>query len=149
MKAFPGSVSLRVNREYQMFDLKFFVNKNYILILALAISLAWHLLWLSIISISAPKETAPIKFSNVSFLGPILGRGSVEFRTQPKAHSFLEKRYLGKVSDLSYSKESVHLKAADFRYQKPIKAYYSADKDFLNFVDDSLAEPKAHPPVDL
>lgn len=65
------------------------------LMAAIAVSLAWHVLWLSAIKIvSAPAEAAPHKFSKVSFLGPIAGRGAIEVRLALGEISFLEERYM-------------------------------------------------------
>lgn len=65
------------------------------LMTAIAVSLAWHVLWLSAIKIvSAPPDAAPHKFSKVSFLGPIAGRGAIEVRSARGEISFLEERYM-------------------------------------------------------
>lgn len=63
--------------------------------IAIAISLAWHLFWISTVTIIAkPDKNAFVKFSKVSFLGPILGKGAMEVQARPKERSFLENRYL-------------------------------------------------------
>ncbi|MDD5421988.1 MAG: hypothetical protein PHT32_01000 [Candidatus Omnitrophica bacterium] len=60
---------------------------------ALLISLVWHIFWLSAVKIvAASKEYGPVKFSKVSFLGPILESGSVEMRVAPKSRSPLEQK---------------------------------------------------------
>ena len=69
--------------------------KEKMLISAIAVSLVWHALWLSAIKIvSMPPEAAPHKFSRVSFLGPILGRGAIEARSTRGESSFLDERYM-------------------------------------------------------
>ncbi len=63
--------------------------------IAITISLVWHLFWISTITIIAkPDKNAFVKFSKVSFLGPILGKGAMEVRARPKERSFLESRYM-------------------------------------------------------
>lgn len=75
-------------------DPKVIFYRYRILIAAMLISLFWHLFWLSAVKIvTAPGATKPIKFSKVSFLGPILERGAIELGLKPHDRSFLEKRY--------------------------------------------------------
>jgi len=115
-----------------------------IFILAMLASLAWHIFWLSVITITAPTQKAPIKFSKVSFLGPILGRGSMEFRVQPKERSFLEKRYLDKI-ELSHIKFRSQAKADSDRYE-PNKEFDLLHKDKLtDFIDEAVGGPKLEP----
>jgi hypothetical protein len=79
-------------------------RKNAILILAISISLALHIFWLSALKVvvQLPKKE-PIKFSKVSFLGPILERGMFEVRIEPRQRDFLEKRYLRSIGRISAS----------------------------------------------
>src|SRR3989338_790502 len=64
-------------------------------VLALIFSFAWHIFWLSAVAVVVnPKETGPAKFSKISFLGPILGKGAISVRIEPRERSLLEKRYL-------------------------------------------------------
>jgi hypothetical protein len=65
-----------------------------ILILAIALSFVWHIFWLfSVKIVSAPIRQDAVKFSKVSFLGPILSSISMEVRAAPASRSFLERRY--------------------------------------------------------
>ena len=65
-----------------------------ILVLAISVSLAWHIFCLySVKIISAPAHKEAGQFSKVSFLGPILSRVSMEVRATPAERSLLERRY--------------------------------------------------------
>ena len=65
-----------------------------ILLAAIAVSLLWHIFWLSALKIvSSPLRKEAVNFSKVSFLGPILSRVSMEVRAAPAAQSLLERRY--------------------------------------------------------
>jgi hypothetical protein len=62
---------------------------------AIAISLFWHFFWIfGVKVIIAPKNSGTVKFSKVSFLGPILERGALEVRMATSERSIIEKRYL-------------------------------------------------------
>jgi len=62
---------------------------------AVIVSAVWHIFWLSAITVvSSPGHGARVKFSNVSFLGPILETAPVEVRATPAERSLLERRYL-------------------------------------------------------
>lgn len=76
-------------------DLKITVFKDRIFIFAIVASALWHIFWLSAVTVvSAPDRTGPLKFSRVSFLGPILEMKTPSLRVEPKERSFLEKRYI-------------------------------------------------------
>ncbi|MFA6078346.1 MAG: hypothetical protein WC779_01175 [Candidatus Omnitrophota bacterium] len=77
-----------------------------IFLYAIIISFVWHIFWLSAVSIVAtPKDRGVLKFSTVSFLGPILERGALEVRMKRDQLSFLEKRYLAMVESIARSFE--------------------------------------------
>ena len=62
----------------------------------------WHLFWLSALTVVAvPKDTRPPKFSNVSFLGPILEQSVLGVSSVAHERSALEKRYLSEIEDSS------------------------------------------------
>ena len=48
-----------------------------------------------------PKDTKPLKFSSVSFLGPILGEGVLAVSTAVKERSIPEKRYFSEIENSS------------------------------------------------
>lgn len=65
-----------------------------ILIIAIALSLIWHIFWLSTVKIVArPVQWEAVKFSKVAFLGPILSGINMDLRAAPASRSFLELRY--------------------------------------------------------
>lgn len=104
----------------------------HIFILAITISAAVHIFWLSVIKVVVmPSRMEPIKFSKVSFLGPILERGSMEVRVQPKSLSYLEKRYLANIDSIS---------GQGNRGAKELKAKYDRlDRDFGLLSNEKLA----------
>ena len=71
-----------------------FIARNKIIFLAIGGSLVWHLFWLSSITIVAPTVRAPVHFSRVSFLGPVMGQGMTEVRVGPRERTLLEARHL-------------------------------------------------------
>ena len=69
------------------------VVKNKLLWSALVISGAWHLFWISTIRVViVPANVEVVKFSKVSFLGSVMGGGSLEVRAEARPRSFLEER---------------------------------------------------------
>lgn len=82
-------------------------NSNFFIV-AIALSLAWHLLCIGAIKIVvSPGQSRSVKFSKVSFLGPILASSNAEIRLEPKSRSFLEKRYLAKVEGMAVENDPV------------------------------------------
>jgi hypothetical protein len=70
-------------------------ERNRVLILAILISAAWHIFWVAAVKVvAAPSKTGAVKFSKVSFLGPILNRAALELRIEPIERSPAEKRSL-------------------------------------------------------
>ena len=119
-----------------------------IFVLAMLASLMWHLFWLSVITITAPSQKAPIKFSKVSFLGPILGRGSMELRVQPKERSFLEKRYLNEI-EISHLQFKSQTKNRSDKYE-PAKEFDLLHKDKLtDFIDEAVGGAKLEPAYNI
>jgi hypothetical protein len=71
-----------------------------VLLSALIFSAAWHLFWLSALTVVvAPKDARPPKFSSVSFLGPILGENMLGVSSAVHERSALEKRYLSEIEN--------------------------------------------------
>jgi len=99
--------------------------------LALLASLLWHLFWLSTINIvSRPDNERPVRFSKVSFLGPLLGKGAMELQVRPKERTFFESRYLKAAGGLSE-------RTAARGY--PAAARYEGDVDTGRFGDERPA----------
>ena len=75
--------------------------KEKVLISALLLSVVWHVFWLSMINVSVvPKVNKQIKFSGVSFLGPILDRGAMKLSVESRERTTLESRYLSSLGFL-------------------------------------------------
>lgn len=122
---------------------KFFKDESYrIFMIAVLASLLWHLFWLSTITIVAKPENArAVKFSRVSFLGPLLGGGSMEFQARPKERSFLEKRYLDAAGRLSKEPAAGANKAIE-AYEEGSGASHGRDERMTSAIDDALAGDK-------
>lgn len=76
------------------------VKKYNILTLAILFSAVWHLFWLSAVSIVVvPSVKRPVKFSGVSFLGPILDRGAMTLSAASVEKTPSEKRFLAYLED--------------------------------------------------
>jgi hypothetical protein len=115
-----------------------------VLIIALAISLAGHLFWLSAVKIvSAPAAKSPVKFSKIAFLGPILTRIDMEVRASPAARSLLETRYRNMAGEMLYGKE-MFAKATGSKYEiRDVPG--QADQKLLHVIDDVIAGEKIEP----
>ena len=83
-------------------NIKSLVVKDKVLIFAISLSIVWHLFWLSTLTVVVvPKDTKPLKFSGVSFLGPILEESMLNVRVAVHERSALEKRYLSDIENSS------------------------------------------------
>jgi hypothetical protein len=71
-----------------------FITRNRVIVITIAASLGLHLFWLTIVSIVAPTVRKPVRFSRVSFLGPILSHGVTEVRIRSRERTLLEERHL-------------------------------------------------------
>lgn len=57
--------------------------KNRVLNITLAISLLWHIFWLSVVAIvTVPTGLRMADYSKIYFLGPVLEKRTVEFRDE-------------------------------------------------------------------
>ena len=82
--------------------IKSLVFKDKVLISAVLFSAAWHLFWLSALTVVvAPKDTKPPKFSSISFLGPILETSMLGVSSVVHERSVAEKRYLSEIENSS------------------------------------------------
>ena len=112
---------------------------------AILASLAWHLFWLSTITIvSNPVNSRSVKFSRVSFLGPLLGKGSMGIQARPKERSFLEMRYLGQERSLLQIPGQAVITTAD-KYESGNDAYHLRDERMTSLIDDALSGEKLEP----
>lgn len=118
--------------------------KDRIFNLAILISVAWHIFWLSMITVVVtPKETGQVKFSKVSFLGPILERGALEVRIKPRERSLLEKRHLVNIGNLTA------LKVDELVYQKGWHLTCPSDEKLTGLIEDAVSGPKLEPPLEI
>jgi hypothetical protein len=121
-----------------------------ILVLAIVFSFVWHLLWLSMIKIVAPKpaHSSQVNFSRVSFLGQIFTKVSMDVRTQPAERSLLEKRYnvlAGRVGQRSSQVSSTALTAKP----EPDKGLNKdADSALSHLINEAVSGAKAEPDYD-
>lgn len=122
------------------------LSKYRILILAIAASFVWHVLWLSVIKVvAAPNSAQTVKFSKISFLGPILAKGSLEVRSEPQLRSILEKRYLSEVGQLP-RRQLEELKISGLQYGMRAGPSGLQDDGKLAYaIDEAVAGQKMEP----
>ncbi|MDD5135948.1 MAG: hypothetical protein PHX20_00495 [Candidatus Omnitrophica bacterium] len=125
---------------------KLFKEESYrIFMFAILVSLAWHLFWLSTISIaSRPEGASSVKFSKVSFLGPLLGNSTMELQARPKERTLLEKRYADAVNRLSGNPIPELGLFAD-RYESGNDAYHLRDERLTASIEDALIGERFEP----
>jgi len=128
---------------------RIFKNDTYrIFALSILASLLWHLFWLStIVIVSRPDGAIPIKFSRVSFLGPLLGKGSMVLQARPKESSFLEKRRFETIGRLPKQPGTAANPAID-RYEGGDDIYHLRDERMVASIDDALSGAKFEPSYD-
>ena len=79
-------------------NIKSLLFKDKVLISAILFSAVWHIFWLSAFTVvTVPKIKKPVKFSSVSFLGPILDRGILNVNVKEREQTILEKKYFASV----------------------------------------------------
>ncbi|MFA6141727.1 MAG: hypothetical protein WC738_00335 [Candidatus Omnitrophota bacterium] len=116
------------------------LSKNRILIIAVALSLGLHLFWIASIKIvmKSGYSGGPVKFSKVSFLGPVYMAGSVELKAPPKEISFLEKRCRVRIASMP-----VPAVASEFSAPRGIAS--PADDKMALIIGEVLEESKSEP----
>lgn len=116
--------------------------------LAILISLIWHLFWLSAVRVvTKPSKREQVKFSKVSFLGPILQRGAIDLRVRPRPKSFLEERYAGFTSGLADSPARKEENRYN-EYEQVTDSGAPIDKKMTDLIDEALGSSKSQPPID-
>jgi hypothetical protein len=74
------------------------IFRNKVLIFAILFSATWHIFWLSAFTVVVvPKAKKVVKFSNISFLGPILEKGGLNVNMSTHEQTILEKKYLASI----------------------------------------------------
>jgi hypothetical protein len=82
------------------------IFKDRVLISAILFSAIWHTFWLSAFTvIVVPKVEKTVKFSNVSFLGPILEKGVLNVNVKAHERTSLENSYLTSIATQPALKE--------------------------------------------
>lgn len=120
------------------------VFKDRVFYSSILISLAVHLFWLSAIKVVAVmKETRPIKFSKVSFLGPIPERGVLEVGIGPRERTFLEERVFEKSHTLITISAS-RPQGLD-RQAEDVNDHMLHDKKLTGFIENALDSSKLQP----
>lgn len=121
------------------------IFKDRIFNLAIMISIAWHIFWISMVNVVVTsEETNPIKFSKVSFLGPILERGVLELKIRPRERSFLEKRYLLVISKLDEGETAQHAYQTNWNI-KIDGLKKKNDTKLTHFIEEALGGLKIEP----
>ena len=112
--------------------------------MALAVSLVWHLFWLSAVKVvTEPANRKAIKFSKVSFLGPFLERGAINLKVQPKERAFLEKRYLKAAGDsIGYAPQH---EGTAYKYEPDGRTHILNDRSMAGLIDEALTAPGPEP----
>lgn len=115
-----------------------------ILVIAISISLAWHILCLfSVNIVSAPMQRESGNFSKVSFLGPILSRVSMEVRATPAERSLLERRYRKMAGAVRCNEDEVAFRAAPG--QDDGSGLERADTRIQSVIDEAVNVDKMEP----
>jgi len=93
--------------------------------------------------VAAPKRE-PVKFSKVSFLGPILERGAIDLMVQPTERALLERRYLDRVARRTvYAVLPRETFAIKDEWSDSI--HLSGDGKLVDLIDEALSATKAEP----
>jgi hypothetical protein len=117
----------------------------FILALAITVSLAWHIFWLSAVKIvSSTGASQPVRFSKVSFLGPILSAVGTEVSAQPAELSYLEKRFISYVGDPS-SYAGITGQIPEARGPCPAASAGTVDDRMAYYIDKAVSGDKAEP----
>ena len=125
------------------------ILRDPIFVIALSLSVVWHIFWLSSVKVIVmPEKAGAVKFSKVSFLGPILEKGALEVRMDLGQHSFLEKRCIEMVE--RYASDNERLTR-----RKPVKAargkdfYGLSDNRLSGFIKNAISDSKMEPPYGM
>ncbi len=125
--------------------LKIVLSKYRILIMAIGLSLILHCFWLSVVKvIVAPENTRAVKFSKVSFLGPILTRMATEVRVSPRARSFLEDRY-NTIAQNTTKRQSVPVAGAYLKDDSSKSSSVPVNYKLVWLIDNAVSDRKLEP----
>ena len=119
--------------------------RSRVFIFAVLLSLFLHVFWIAAVKIVATHPASErVKFSKVSFLGPILERGMLEVRIEPRQRDLLEKRYLHDVDALNaaFRAQEARRGCADKAGEAPFRG---TDDTLPAQVKDAVSGPKLQP----
>jgi hypothetical protein len=116
------------------------IKKYRVLVLAIAISLAWHLFWISALKVVAsPTPSRSPGLGRVSFLGPTsFGRG-MEMKLSPKKSSLLEKRYLARLEGVPLNWAGIEAVYIPYDPGSPV------EDTATGLINSSVGGPKSEP----
>lgn len=115
-------------------------SKYKILIIAISVSFIWHIFWLSAVKVViVPNKIEPVRFSKVSFLGPILSRGIIEAKAVQE-RSILEKRYLYAIAKARF-KNGI----GSEMLSSSVRAGIFSEERLNPFIDEALSGSKLEP----
>jgi hypothetical protein len=123
------------------------MKKERVLIAALLFSAVWHIFWLSAVSVVvAPKAAKQVKFSGVSFLGPILDMGVFKTNIEPRERTMPEKRYLAYAASLYRRAADESDQAGYWQQTRPDEGVLPANDAgsaamFISAIDTRKLEP--------
>ena len=123
-----------------------FFMRYRILWLMIVISFAMHILWLSAVKVVvSTNRFEVVKFSKVSFLGPILAKGAIEVKVSQKRF-FLERRYLSAIARAQFMESEIKEKTV-LRRSPGERILY--DENLNIFVDEAVSGSKLEPAAAL
>ena len=129
------------------FRIRMFADR--IFVIAIIASAVWHVFWLSIVTVvSTPKESGVVKFSKVSFLGPILERGALEVRIEPSQRSFLEKRHLDLVES-GITAHNVPVNDGPIKEPSGKDFFVLSDGKLFGLIKEAVTASKLEPAYDM
>lgn len=131
-------------------NIKIKISKDRVFIYAILFSAIWHIFWISSVSVVVvPKAERKVKFSGVSFLGPILDKGILKVSVEPRERTVLEKRYLADIERLSL--RMVDITANDNYAQVGLNegAYSVNDEEWAALTIASIDTQKIEPGRDI
>lgn len=121
-------------------------RENRILLVAVVFSAIAHFFWISVVGVVTESSRAgPIKFSNISFLGPISSKAGFELKVKPKNASFLEKRYRRKVAVFSVSNKISPVYPAG-QHDGDRSEDYENSGVLTSLIEEALGASKLEPP---
>ena len=136
----------RIAGKYSDEQVKYMVKANYkVFAIAIFASLIWHVFWISTIKIVSDSASGrAVRFSKVSFLGPLLGGSAIDLQVRPRQRTFLEDRYLAMAK--RPAQEGRLCARADLAgYDAPNDAYHLKNDVMPASIDEAFGADKMEP----